>query len=221
MAVLLNGLPVVDGQLVVPRVGAWHADLVVQDLESSSGAATLEVDGVDWACTISRGGLWQDTLWTRVAAGAGGASKPVRAVHYTSTTMRAVLADLLRAGGEALAAASDATLLATNLPSWTQMALPMGTSIAGLINVFRSANAWRYLSDGTVWAGKETWPDSGLTDLVDFQDIAEEPQMGAADLAFDTVGKLRPGTLLVGRKVSNVTYKFDGEKIRARVLFED
>lgn len=212
----------IDGEFVLPRVGAWHADLVVQSSTELVGACPIVIDGVGtFNATVERGGLWLDTAWVRVAAGAGGATALARAQHYHATTIGAVAQDLARAGGEALAAASDGVTLGTNLPRYTQLAMGVGQALSALLDLRTTARAWRYLADGTIWIGTETWPDSGLTDLDDFQDLSEAPQEGRAELGFESPGLLLPGTLLGGRQVSTVTYKFDGGKTRASVLFED
>lgn len=217
-----NGFPVVDGQLVTPRVGAWHADLVVQNDVAMSGACEIAVDGgVTFKGTVLRGGLWQQTAWVRVAAGAGGVNKTARAEHYNTTSIRAVATDIARAGGEALSAASDATVLGMRLASYTQLANPVGLSLSALLNVGASELSWRYLADGTIRIGTETWPDSGLADPDNFQDLDERPQEGFAKLGLEVPGIVLPGTLIGGRKVSYVTNKFDGGKSRAYVLFED
>jgi len=218
------GLPVIDGELILPRVGAWHADLVVQGSTALvvGSACPIAIDNVGtFAASVVRSGVWLDTVWARVSAGAGGATKPARALHYRNTTRRGVVQDLLRAGGEALASTSDAATLGVNLVSYTQIAQPVGQSLSALLDVRGSNRVWRQLPDGTVFIGVETWPDSGLEDLLDFQDLDERPQEGFANLGFEDVGRLLPGTLLAGRKVSTVVYAFDGGKVRARVLFED
>ncbi len=220
--VTANGAPVVNGQLVLPRVGAWHADLLVQSDTPIVGACALAIDGGrTFSGTVTRGGVWQQTAWIRVAAGAGGSSKTARAVPYRATSVRAVAQDLARAAGDALSAASDAAVLGARMASWTQMAIPIGVALSALLNVEATGRSWRYLPDGMIWIGIETWPDSGLAAPSDFQDLEERPQEGAAELGIEAPGGVLPGTLLDGRKVSTVSYKFDGTRARAYVLFED
>src|SRR5882724_10686181 len=144
------GLPVIDGELVLPRVGAWHADLVAQGSTALvvGSACEIAIDNVgSFQASVVRSGAWLDTVWARVSAGAGGATKTARALHYRNTTRRGVVQDLLRAGGEALASTSDAAILGANLVSYTQLAQPVGQSLSALLDG-RKVSTVVYAFDG-------------------------------------------------------------------------
>ena len=70
-----------------------------------------------------------------------------------------------------------------------------------------------------MWFGYETWPDSGLTEPGDYQDMAELPQEGRAELGVEA-WTLTPGMSLGGRHISDVEHNLDGETCRSTVWFE-
>jgi hypothetical protein len=219
----LNGIPVFHGTICIPRVGAWSGDLAVDKQEAITGACTLAIDGgLTLVGTAARSGVWLDTARLRVVAGAGGLGKTARPQHYRQTTMRVVLQDLLATAGERLSATADASTLALTFPAWTTIAQPIGRMIAALLGDTRlgPATAWRVLADGRLWVGQETWPDSGLANLTDYQDLAESPEEGIVELGVEAP-RLLPGTVLGGRRVSYVEHRIDGNGARTCFWVED
>jgi hypothetical protein len=219
---LLNGAPVFHGTISIPRVGAWTADLAVDKHEAITGACKLVIDGgLTLVGTAARTGVWQDTARLRVVAGGAGLGKVAKPRHYRRTTMRVVLQDLLGAAGEKLSPTADAGTLALTFPAWVTLAQPIGRMIAALLEDTRlpAATAWRMLADGTLWVGAEAWPDSGLVNLTDYQDLAEVPEEGTLELGVEAP-RLLPGTVLGGRRVSYVVHRIDGGGARTSVWVE-
>jgi hypothetical protein len=87
-----------------------------------------------------------------------------------------------------------------------------------LLAPLAQAVTWRVLPDGTIWAGPETWPDSGLT-TDDYQILDEDPREGTALLGVEAP-VLLPGTALAGRRVSYVEHLINAEGVRSNVWFE-
>jgi hypothetical protein len=219
----LNGTPVFEGVICIPRVGTWTADLSIDRDTAVTGACTLAIDGgLTLRGTADRTGVWLGTARLQVVGGANGLGKTARPQHYRQTTLRAVLADLLATAGERLAASADPTTLALSFPMWATIAQPIGQMVAGLLEDSRlsAATAWRVLPDGTLWVGQETWPDSGLVSLTDYQDLAEAPEDGSVELGVEAP-QLLPGTTLEGRRVSYVEHRLTGEKARTCLWLED
>jgi hypothetical protein len=219
----LNGVPVFHGVICIPRVGAWTADLSVDRDQAVTGACTLAIDGgLTLVGQADRSGVWLGTARLQVVGGANGLRKTARPQHYRQTTLRAVLADLLATAGERLAASSVAATLALSLPHWTTIGQPVGRMVAALLEDARlpAATAWRVLPDGTLWVGQETWPDSGLVNLTDYQDLAEAPEEGTVELGVEAP-RLLPGTTLGGRRVSYVEHRLSGEGARTCLWLED
>ncbi len=220
----LNGVPVFRGTICIPRVGAWTADFAVDSQVAISGPCTLAIDGggLTLVGTAERSGVWQDTARLQVVAGGNGLRRIARPRHYRQTTLRVVLLDLLATAGETLSATADAATLALSFPAWTTIAQSVGRMVAALLgdSRFGPATSWRMLADGTLWVGQEAWPDSGLVDVTDYQDLSEAPEEGTVELGVEAP-RLLPGTLLGGRRVSYVEHRLDGSGARTRIWLED
>lgn len=178
----------VSAQVLMPRVGAWTADVVVDDATPRAGRVTLAIDGARFAGAVVRGGV-RDGRWRgRLVGGVGGLRGTVAAVAHRGATLGLVLADVLRATGEALAPSSAD--LSAAVARWGRIEGPGARTVA---DVARAAGcAWRVLPDGSVWVGREAWaehrPD---VDVVDWR-----PETGRLEVAGDVLGIL-PGQTLV------------------------
>jgi hypothetical protein len=215
----LNGEGVVSAALSFPRTGIWHADMIVDSPTEITGRVAIDVEGrLALSGTVERGGIWQDADYLRVVGGAGGLRLTAKAKHYTSTSVRIVLGDLLASVGERLSSKSDAGLLRRTVAAWTTAAIPVGRLITQLLLSVDPNSTWRVLSDGTVWAGPETWPDSGIVDS-DFQILSEDPARAEAILGVEAP-ILMPGTTLGGRRVSYVEHRVGNPETRTSVWFE-
>lgn len=216
----VNDIDVVEGQISLPRVGAWHADLVVRSEDALAGACTISTTaGLTLKGTVVRAGVYLNTSWARIVGGAGGTSNPATAKHYRGVTLRAIVNDLLRVSGDKLAGTSDQAMLTTRFQAWTLPALSVGRSLTALCSDPRTATAaWRLLPDGSLWIGREKWPDAGLTEPDDYQDSDERPSEGWADLGFEAP-LLQPGVALGGRKLDTIEHAVTEEAVRTRVWF--
>ena len=219
--VTANGFVVLSGKLTFPRQGAWVGDLVVDTDAGIAGACEVAIQGgLTLEGTAVRGGVFLGTTTIRVAPGADGLRKTARAQHYRQTKVGTVLGDLLRTAGEKLSPTADPAMLATTLPAWTVRADPVGKMIAAVFADARAGKAsWRFLPDGTLWVGPETWADGGLVAPDGYIEIGEDPELAAMDVGVDALVPM-PGTTLDGRRVSYVEVSIEGGAVRARVLFE-
>lgn len=220
--VTANGRPVFAGSTIsMPLSGAWVGDLVVDGADSMAGACEIVITGgLTFKGTAFRAGAWLDKQRVRVSPGAGGLGKTARAQHYRSTTIKAVLSDLLRAAGEKLSPTADAAILGKSLAAYTQMAAPVGRAISALLGDPRTTRAsWRMLPNGTLWVGLEAWADSKLVDPEDYQDLAEAPDLGSMEFGIESPGPA-PGQLLGGRKIGLVEYAITDAGVRGRAFFE-
>lgn len=212
-----NNDGVITMVLSLPLVGAWVGDLAV-DAVDMTGAVSIAVDDgrLVFKGTAVKGGGFLDTTTIRVLAGAGRIGELAKAKHYGSVRLKTVLSDLLRDVGETLSSTASDTVLNAQLDAWTTHNLPTGEVVALLADA--AGATWRFLPDGTVWVGVDTWPDSGLQDD-DYQIVDEYPNQRSALVAPDPLPPL-PGTKLAGRKVSRVEYRL-GDGLHALVFFQD
>ncbi len=219
--VRVNDKAAFEATICLPRLGAWHADVHVDSVTEVKGKVTIAIgDGqLQLFGTVARGGTFVDSAHVRVVAGAGGMATMARPRHYNSTNVGIVLRDLLREAGEAVSSTASAALLSKPLLSWSTMRMETGKLVTNLMASASPGTAWRFLDDGTVWAGPETWPDSGIRDP-DVQVIDETPHLANALLGVE-VPTLQPGTLLLGRRVSYVEHRIGAGGVRTTAWFED
>lgn len=214
----VNGIDVVSATIVMPLVGAWTADVVVDTPAGIAGACTLALDGgLTLVGFAARAGVFLDTSYVRITGGAaGGLAKPARVQHYRGTTVRGIVGELMRASGETLSATADPVVLALQLTAWTQQRQTVRQALSSLIEDRRlgAGVSWRVLPDGTIWIGTETWPDAGLTAPADYQELVELPSEGWVDLGSE-VPRIAPGVSLEGRKIGYVEHRV-AETVRTR-----
>ena len=215
----LNGQPLLALHLVIPRVGAWTADVEVDsDAGPADGAAaTLDLEGRVWRGTVVRGAAPYGRWSGRIVGGAGGLARELPPVALANTTLRAVLEEALRAAGETIAPTAD-TLTAA-VARWHRTRAPGSTAIA---EVARAAGLpWRVLADGAVWVGAETW---AALIVADVDVMGREPVVGCTELAGEAALDIAPGRTVtldgVAVRVGGVTHRLDGVALRTSVLEE-
>jgi hypothetical protein len=199
----LAGAAVLAGSVVLPRAGAWHADLHV-DVETAIGpAAELVIyrgtAATTWVGTVRRGGVFQESAPVRLVGGYGGLGTDLEAKYYREATVRQVLDDVMRETGEQLSTEASAQLLDVQLARWTRRAGRADLALAALFETL--GTSWRILTDGTLWCGAETWPEVDVEHLV----VNEWPIDGRVEIdceEFPT--ELLPGTTFLERRVARV-----------------
>lgn len=203
---------VVRGVVSMPRVGTWHADLTANGPTSLTGKVTLTMGrALTLKGAVVRSRLHEGVIRLRVVGGAGGLQVTAKPKHYTSPTVRNVLADLLKDGGEAISATADAATLRKTLLAWTTLGVSVGAMVAGLMEMAGDV-AWRVLPDGTVWTGPETWPEADVS----YREIERDPENNLILIGQDTPSLL-PGTSLDGQRVDYVEHQIVPGELRAKV----
>lgn len=226
--VTLAGLDVLGGCLDLPLSGIWTAGLELGGDDLPTGPAELQIIGdgettVNRRCAITRVARVEGRLCAFVVGGAtGGLSVSplgvsIPALHYdgdpTPVSAAELLGDICELAGEALDASTLAPLAAYTAPSWLREA---GTAHRALARAIRhwGLNA-RVLSNGSLWAGVETWP--ALASKVVPVDPLDD---GWAFYAAPSGGSLTPGVVYQDRQILRITYEF-GEALRARLWYRE
>lgn len=213
----LNDDGVVEGRIELPRVGAWTADLVVDNDTAPSGQVTLDLNGFQLQGTVRRGGVVADASIIRVVGGAGGLPTRLDPLAYRGVPLQTPLSDALAAGGEALDAGSDQGVLQTQLQLWMRMAGPASEALRQLLRQAPGA-VWRMVPGGQVWVGTETWPNSQLSENdVDF--MRDDPSNGR-EVFFADTPSLLPGTTFRGKHVSAVEHLISRTQLRMVAWYE-
>lgn len=216
--VAVNGEPVFHAVIAFPRFGAWHADLAIASAVVPTGQVTLTfgTGAISWKGFAYRGGAPFETATLRIVGGAGGIATGAQLTSqaYQNTPLSIPLQDILTATGETLSPNADPTVLNAGLRTWNRLAGPAGMAVSALVSAVGAS--WRFMPDGTLWVGQETWP----TDTEAYTLLNDSPMYGEQEV-FADAPNMRPGTILSGRKVSYVQHKFTAHSLLTEVLYED
>lgn len=219
--VTVNDVPCFKADVMRPRIGNWHADLVVNSRKSISGAVTLAIgDSVKLSGYVLRGGVHHETLYLRVQGGAGGLGTELAPRSYRNVPVRLALSDALREAGETLSAKCDPNAIQRFLPAWVRLRQSAGAEL-GRLRLASGAEAWRVLPDGSIWIGAESWQPTRIK----YQHVEFEPQIGRLEFVSDDPivypGETWVGEETDGRRISSVRHVVAAEKIRHFVMFEE
>lgn len=212
----VNGARLLGATIVFPRVGVWHADLDIDaDDASAFDRVTIETDAGTLLGRVKPGGAsaFVGRVKAKVAGGACGFSAWCDPKFYQSIPASTVLRDALAVGGETLS--GTVTEASGVLPFWTRHESTVGEAFEEC--VAHLGLTWRVLDDGSVWAGKETWPEAALGAQATI--LTESPAERTAVMA-DAL-TLRPGVKLDGRHVGRVELALAPEGARTTVWFQD
>lgn len=210
----INGFPVIDMKLCLPRCGVWHADLSVASEQELSGQVSLTmVDGLQLSGFVTTGRVRSDVGVYRIVGGRGGMQKVISPRSYQNVTARIVLGDILASVGETLSSTADATALATVLPLWVVRSQACGRAVSDLATKL-GVESWRMLVDGTVWLGREQWPKAADALILVRDDRLETVE---ADQLTPT---LAAGQVIDGRRASYVEWKLMESDLRAKAWLE-
>lgn len=215
IAATVNNVPITQARITLRAAGAWDAQLSVSTLDVSavSGPATIVLEGTELKGYASVAGADAGgDVTLRVIGGAGGLDVIAPAVQYGQpTTVRTVITDALRAGGEELSTESSQSV-AEQVPQWTRVE---GTVADALWMVCeRRGLTWAVGLDGLVWVGVHEWAEETFegVPVVD----GEEPSNRVVMLAPDAL-VARPGVTYAGQRVTTVTYWLTGNELRCEL----
>ncbi len=214
----VNGKAAIRGTVTRPRVGAWHADLVVDSADASlfSGAVEIAIgDSLRLQGTSFRSGVHHETVFLRAIAGAGGLGTVLPPKSYQGVPARIPITDALQGAGEALSLTADSGLLGRLLRQWARVQQPAGFAFTSLLRAI-SAPGWRILDDGSIWIGSESWADATPAQ---FDEIEVEPHTGVTMIGTDTPA-MYPGSSFNGKRVSTVEHRISAGEVRHLLWFE-
>ena len=217
-----NDVAVLSGSIDMPLSGAWTADIVIDQPDGSGFDAGTEVtlkaaDGLELKGSVvpERTGSFLDSVHVQLIGGKGGMGKVVRPRGYVqpSAYVRDVLNGLASDAGETLSTDIDSALLSTNLAAWTVPQLTTAQALNTLIQFLAPAAHWRFLADGKLWIGDETWP----TVAHEFDVLENDPAQATYTLGIASPSIL-PGETVEGiGKVSRVVHTLGEDGVRSQV----
>lgn len=226
-----NGQPLIFCEIRMPRIGPWTADLVADVAgegaldafgEDDDGRVRVELEhaGAVFRGTATRSGVQGERFAARLVGGRGGLSRELPSRNYEASAgvkVRTVLDDILRETGEMLSSSADAAVLDARVPRWTRAAGPATAALGKLAAAARAS--WRVLRDGTVWLGRDAYPEaSPAFVLLGDDDYASGAQvLGSA--GEDDAGPLTldPGVTFRGRRAERVVHRLQNSTLRTEV----
>lgn len=211
--VTLNGVGIISGRIIFPLRGRWYAELTAQGRDTAilNGPATLIVGSTPLVGTAKADASEGNLVTVTVVGGQDGLDDEVTPQHYVAATVRTILTETLGLGGETISPVSSADILDAFLPQSTRAKGIVADSLKRLVPADAS---WRFLPDGTVWIGKETWLPLTTSHVLE----SEEPTQERFTVALEGATVL-PGFTFLGQKVSSVAYHLDETKLRAVVSY--
>lgn len=226
----LGDLPVLSGYQRTPANGVWAATVECHSEDpappdgSPASLAFSREDGAEdvWAGTIRRA-VHSDGAEQLVVDLVGGLDKLSAeldpAEHVTGTTpvpVGLILRALVDAAGERLAPGVEAALDAFTVPRWHRAGGTSGRAavellLADVAQVEGVELGWRFLPDGSLWAGVETWAAAAPVKFI-APDLDDGVEIFGPDGA-----ALQPGTTVNGQRAVEVLYTLIPPALRARV----
>jgi hypothetical protein len=212
------GVLVLESEVRMPLVGAWHASVVTDPNDPNAAPPTgpfrIEVDGIEFVGTVApgRAGGFGGRTAAHMVGGAGGYTRVLEPKNYASgiTKVRTVVDDILREAGETLSAETDTSILEKQLKGWQR---GRGQAQHSLVLVLDQIGAtWRVLRDGTTWIGVDTWPEVEP----DGQVLDEDWSDGMIVVAPERPNMV-PGIVVRGQRIEQVVHRNERSGLRTEL----
>lgn len=217
-----NGVAVIGGTIIMPLLGVWRADLILDqsggnDFPAGTSVSLKAQDGIELDGTVvpDRTGVFLDAVHIRILGGAAGMSKTVTPKGFVQpgAYVRDVLKNINDASGETLDDSVSSLFLQSNLAAWNTIAEPASNALSVLLDITAPTFTWRILGNGKLWMGEETWPD----DQHEFSIISSNPAENSFELGVSSPS-IEPGVTVAGiGKVNRAEHTIESSKIRTRV----
>ena len=215
-----NGIPVLHGDVFMPRVGPWSAQIVLDTAAIPTNPIVIEsTAGLRLVGTIERGDSTEGRVDLLVRGGMGNLRKVLPPVGYRpegGIRVGTILTDLARDSGEAFGASAE--IAETYLDAWIR---ERGT-VAGAVRALavQLGCSWRLDPNGRVKIIRETWP---VVDPPGVQLVSVDPHFLGMDVAVDVlIPDFVPGITWQGKHICGVEhYLLKGGAHRVRLLIED
>jgi hypothetical protein len=208
----LAGAPVVYGNVVLPAVGIWHADLVLDSSPTLGQRMTLALSGATLTCSVIRQASFAGRTECRVVGGAAGWRMAVPPKLYSQPLASSVLSDVAGTVGELINVAPAAANL---LPDYVRTA-DLASKV--LQDLYPDA-WWMDLTGMMQLTPRPTSPIGSQFDVVRVRG-----ESGLYTIATDTPGDWLPGATFVGptlsalATISRVRHEIKSGKLRTEVL---
>jgi hypothetical protein len=183
----VNGIRVVSGELSIPLVGMWTADLQLATSDAVTGSATVVVGNLTLMGSVYRSDTYGGQTRCRLIAGAGGWRSPVGRQGYGSPSgvnLSSVLSDVASAAGETMGPLPSGSVG----PFYTRAAT-IASDVLWQLVAAQAIPSWYVDPTGTTRVA--AWPSSPVQtpwELVD-----QKPDEGVCSIATEDYAAWMPG----------------------------
>jgi len=215
-SVTINGSRVISGTLVIPTLGAWHADVVLAETfapPQTPAGLTLAIGDASFVGTLVRTGNYVGSRGVRLVGGAGGwrAELPPRQYQAGGGVPRSlVLGDLAIECGETVSWDADVTLG----PFYVRERAYASRTLAAV-----SHGQWWVNADGSTRVGVR--PSTTITS--EFATISFSGAKGKIEIATEEIGDWVPGASFSSPTVTSATiaavvHTIEETRVRTEIL---
>lgn len=186
----VNGLQIVAGTLLVPRVGMWTADLHLAGAQTISGQATVTIGNLTLQGFVYRSDPYGGQVRARLVGGYGGWRQRVAPQGYGSSTgikLSTVLNDIARLVGEKVEIDADVGI--GNAYVRVNFATSVASDVLWQMLAQGFIPAWRIDAAGTTQL--TPWPTATIT--APFTVTDQKPDEGIATIATEEYAAWMPG----------------------------
>jgi hypothetical protein len=214
------GTLVLNSEVRMPLVGAWHANVEIDPDDPvappPTGPFWFEVEGVEFRGSVVPGRSGAvgggGRTGVHIVGGAGGLSQILKPRNYAGgvTRVRAIVDDILRDCGETLSEETDKTLLDKQINGWQRAAQPANQCLVLVLDQIGAT--WRVLRDGTIWIGVEMWPEVEPDGTVLDEDWSDGMILVAPDRP-----NMVPGVVVRGQRIEQVVHRNERGGLRTEL----
>ena len=213
---LVNGKPIVECRLSMPKIGAWLAnDLLIDSDEGFNIGDSVTIDFLDtiFKGTVLDTGIFQGFQRCTVIGGTGRLPEYLESACYNSIPVGQIIRDIARKTGHQVSTTSDQNVLNNNLVGWNILKMQASLALEKVLQITNSI--WRILPDGTLWVGPEKYSAVNPEDYLVIEKFPEEARWSIYNE--DTL--LQPLTSLSGNDIQQVEYFLFEENLNISVTF--
>lgn len=216
----IGGAQILSARIVIPRLGAWYADVTLAAEVQLGGRLTLIAADLALGCVAWRSKPYQGRTRAMVIGGRGGLQKQLPAKGYgASVKLSTVLADVARESGETIAVVDDRAV-GDHFVRDVAPAERMLNRLAARWHVALSKDAPSIVV-GPWETSQENKPITTAFEVVGFDGAASVATIATETLSAFTPERTFTSTLLpLGTflEVNGVVHTLTAQKVRTEVL---
>lgn len=213
----LGTAPIVSGNLVLPQIGAWTADILLEGTAAPTIGAqtTLTIRGRSRVGTVTHTSADYLQVKCRVVAGAGKLDVVVDPRNYRGVAASSIAQDALRDAGETPGSWGSLT---TYCAAWQRAQGTCRAQLRRLSRLLGTDTYWRVKDDGTVDAVVDTYAPTTAA-MTALGSWGQERLLLLGVLDSTIVPGVSVTAFGVQRRIEKVQYDFEAELFTAKCWY--